>query len=269
MSAYNSERITGVCSTIDSLLGIEGHEGAAAPIQPVMEYMQAAAGGSPLCDRVFMYNPDAVAAWVYEKYRGLFTPLERRAGLKLPMLSVVPPVTPVCFASMYSGLMPEKHGIQKYVKPVLQVPTVFDDLSASGRKAAIVSTEGDSISMIFLERDVDYFIYKTKEECNRKALELISEDTHSLIVLYNGDYDHWMHRTSPDGRRALKSLKENIATFCEIHDAIGEKWSRHRTALAFAPDHGCHEVLGGMMGQHGIEAPCDMNIFHFWKFLTA
>ncbi len=260
MSAYNTECITGVCQTIDSLLGIEGHEGASAPIASVLE------NASGTCDRIFMYHPDAVAAWIYEKYRALFTPLEKRTDLKLPMLSVVPPVTPVCFASMYSGMQPEKHGIRQYVKPVLHVQTVFDDLVRAGKKAAVVSTKGDSISLIFLERDIDYFIYPTKEECNRKALELIREDRHELIVLYNGDYDYWMHRTSPDGRRALKSLKENISTFCGICDAVNESWKGHRTALAFAPDHGCHEVMGGLMGQHGIEAPCDMNIDHFWKF---
>jgi len=260
MSAYNTECITGVCQTIDSLLGIEGHEGAAAPIASVLE------NASGACDRIFMYHPDAVAAWIYEKYRALFAPLEKRADLKLPMLSVVPLVTPVCFASMYSGMQPEKHGILQYVKPVLRVQTVFDDLVRAGKKAAIVSTEGDSISLIFLERDIDYYIYKTKEECNRKALELIREDRHDLIVLYNGDYDYWMHRTSPDGRRALKSLKENTETFCGICDAVNESRKRHRTALAFAPDHGCHEVMGGRLGQHGIKAPCDMNIDHFWKF---
>jgi predicted AlkP superfamily pyrophosphatase or phosphodiesterase len=255
MGIYNSDCITGVCGTIDSLLGIPGHEGAAAPLPEI----------TGRCDRVFMYHPDAVAAWIYEKYRGLFAPLEERVNMNLPMLSVVPPVTPVCFASMYTGMQPEQHGIRKYVKPVLRVPTVFDDAVRAGKKAAVVSTEGDSISLIFLERDIDYFIYRTKEECCRKALELIREDRHDLIVLYNGDYDYWMHRTSPDGRRALKSLKENIETFCTVCDTAKEAWKGHASAVAFAPDHGCHEIAGGLLGQHGIKAPCDMNIFHFWR----
>lgn len=61
-----------------------------------------------------------------EKYRAHFAQLEKRAALRLPMRSVVPPVTPVAFASMYSGLQPAQHGIMKYEKPVLGVETVFD-----------------------------------------------------------------------------------------------------------------------------------------------
>lgn len=58
----------------------------------------------------------------------------------------MPSVTPVCFASMYSGVMPEIHGIMRYEKPVLKIKTVFDALAAAGKRCAIVSTEGDSIS---------------------------------------------------------------------------------------------------------------------------
>ena len=60
-------------------------------------------------------------------------------------------VTPVCFGTMYTGLSPQEHGIMKYRKPVLQVDTVFDYLVKEKKKAAIISTEGDSISRIFLE----------------------------------------------------------------------------------------------------------------------
>jgi len=75
------------------------------------------------------------------------------------MLSVMPSVTPVCFASMYTGAMPNVHGIQAYEKPVLSTDTVFDAFIRADLKPAIVSTANDSISCIFLERDMDYFIF--------------------------------------------------------------------------------------------------------------
>ena len=46
----------------------------------------------------------------------------------MPMLSVMPSVTPVCFASMYTGVMPDVHGIKFYTKPVLKIETFFDVL---------------------------------------------------------------------------------------------------------------------------------------------
>lgn len=262
--AFNQICITKTAATICALLGIACHEGADAPLPGVLKKAQEVFG-SPSCDRVFMYNPDAVAMWIYEKYRDYFKELERNAPLKLPELSVAPPVTPVCFGSMYSGMQPGEHGIQKYEKPILQVKTVFDDVPAAGKKAAIVSTAGDSISEIFLKRPVDYFIYPTKEECNAKAMELIGEDRHDLIVLYNGDYDYQMHRHTPEGRRPLRALQENIETFNSICGRIRECWKSHSAVAAFAPDHGCHRSCL-FLGNHGVDEPCDMNIMHFYGF---
>lgn len=261
--------ITRTASTVLSLLGVSAPAEMAPPIGQVL---QAADGrfspleGVPVCDRVFLYNPDAIAMWIYEKYADYFTEMEKLTDLRLNMLSVVPPVTPVCFGSMYSGLQPADHGILKYEKPVLKVTTLFDLLAKAGKKAAIVSTEGDSISRIFLEREMDYFIHPHKETCNQKALELIAGDKYDCIVLYNGDYDYHMHRHTPEGKRALRALCENIDTFMELHAAIRTHWNAHRTALAFAPDHGCHKAYA-FLGAHGKNLPCDMNIPHFYSLL--
>ena len=258
MNGFNDVSIDRVASSILSLLGVEKDPDMGREIESITEKRR--------CHRVIMYNPDAVAQWIYEGHRDLFSPILERIDLNIEMLSMVPPVTPVCFASMYSGLLPEKHGIREYVKPVLKCRTVFDILSQNGKKCAIVSTEGDSISKIFLERNIDYFIYKTKKECNDKALSLIDEDKYDLMVLYNGDYDHYMHRFSPEGKRSLKALKENIETYSMLLDRVEEKWKGHSTAIAFAPDHGCHKCLG-ILGNHGERIPKDMNIRHFWTFI--
>lgn len=256
---FNEICITQTAATILTLLGVTPLKQMAEPITDVIEKASS-------CDRVFMYNPDAVAMWIYEKYVDYFKEMSKEVSLKIPMLSVIPPVTPVCFGSMYTGLEPSEHGILKYEKPILKVPTVFDLLAKSGKKAAIVSTDGDSISKIFLEREIDYFIYKTKEECNKKALELIRQDAHDLIVLYNGDYDYQMHRHTPEGKKAVKALQENITTYMQLHSSIKAHWTSHHTALAFAPDHGCHRAYG-FLGNHGENKPWDMNIMHFYSFI--
>lgn len=258
MDGYNDIEITKVAASILSLLGVDYDKSMNAPSDEVLSLGH--------CDRVFMYNPDAIAEWVYESYRDMFSPIISNCDLNLEMKSVYPPVTPVCFASMYSGLSPEKHGIQRYEKPVLKCRTLFDILAENGKKVAIVSTEGDSISKIFLERDIDYFIYKTKQECNQKAHELIDQNNHNLIVLYNGDYDWAMHRFSPDGKRSIKALGENIETYVEILEHIKKAWRGMRTAVAFSPDHGCHRTYG-ILGTHGDMCVKDMNIRHFWTFV--
>lgn len=267
MPTYNDTPITKTASTILTLLGLQPDPSMAAPIDAVLDGAQQAFGRKR-CGRILMYHPDAVAMWIYERYRNYFEELEQRLPHRLSMLSPVPPVTPVCFASMYSGLDPRRHGIMKYEKPVLKVKTVFDRMAEEERRAAVVSTEGDSVSRIFLGRGIDYFIYPTKEECNRKALALIEQDRHELIVVYNGDYDYFMHRFSPEGKRPLRALRENTETCCELYDAVKRCWKDHDSVAAFATDHGCHRA-GLLFGNHGIDAPCDRNIVYFYGFLPA
>ncbi len=293
LDGFNKICITQVASTVLTLLGAETEEASASenpaetqfsgattddtfqgaifqmapPIPDVLSKAQEKFGAEK-CDRVVMYNPDAIALWIYEKYyKKYFSRLEENTDLMLPMLSVFPPVTPVCFGSMYSGLQPAVHGIQSYTKPVLKCDTVFDRLIAAGKKAAIVSTAGDSISLIFLERKMDYFIYKSVKECNDKAAELIKSDEYDLIVLYNADYDYWMHRSSPTGLPAKNALRKNVAEYLALKELIKSEWKgKHRTALAFAPDHGCHR-WHWLLGMHGINEPCDMNTVHLWSFI--
>ena len=257
--------ITDTAATVEALLGVAPRTGMAPPLGAVLSEVRGAFGADG-CDRAFWYNPDAIALWIYKRYASMFAPLEERSDMSLVLRSAVPPVTPVCFASMYSGLLPEEHGIRKYEKPVVTCRTVFDDLADAGRRAAIVSTSGDSMSLIFGGRNIDYYIYDSMKECNAKAMELIDRDEHDFIALYNGDYDHWMHRFGPEGRPALWALGEDIDTWCGLHDAIKEKWTGHRTALAFAPDHGCHYKYG-IFGSHGQDILRDMYIRHFYAFI--
>ena len=105
MNGLNEVSIERVASTILSLLGVEKEKEMTNEIEMVTKERK--------CDRVIMYNPDAVAEWIYEAHRDLFAPVLNKIDLNLEMLSMVPPVTPVCFASMYSGLLPEKHGIRE------------------------------------------------------------------------------------------------------------------------------------------------------------
>lgn len=271
---FNTMDLTSVRPTVEALLGLKTTRATDFDIKPVERVLTLAKlkfGEKRQrvidCDRVFLYHPDAVASWVYEKHISIFRPLTSRAGLTCDMVSVEPPLTPVCFASMYSGLQPKEHGIRTYEKPVLKVNTVFDDLAAAGLKVAVICTAGDSIAEIFQERNVDYYIYEKMEHCNMKAMELIEKDCHDLIVLYNGNYDDAMHKKGPESKAALQALRENVATFCQIHDAIKKYWTGHNTVLAFAPDHGCHKTFFGR-GNHGKKTPEDMNIKHFYSFLN-
>ena len=185
MDCRNSLRITQTAGTVARLMGFAMPEGADDANEIVLQLAQKTLAGKPV-ERALLYNPDAIALWLYQKYTHLFAEVIQNSQMALPVYSVMPSVTPVCFASMYTGLNPENHGIQAYVKPVLTVPTLFDAAIAAGRRPVIISTEGDSISKIFLEREMDYIICKTHDECNARGAEVLAEDKYDLITVYNG-----------------------------------------------------------------------------------
>ena len=115
---------------------------------------------------------------------------------------------------------------------------------------------------------MDYFICPTVDACTARALELIEEDRHDFILLYNADYDSEMHRSAPESAQSLETLRKNISVIDTIARTIRRHWSDHETLLGFAPDHGCHEIDGGL-GSHGLDMPEDLNILHFYTVISG
>lgn len=259
--------ITSVCASVLEAMQLPVPP-ALGPANPLLTALRQQTLGSRPADRVLLYNPDAVAYWLYQKYTPAFTPAALCSALAMPLRSVMPTVTPVCFASMYTGVLPEVHGIRKYTKPVLQTQTLFDFLPAQGKRCAIVSTAGDSISKIFLEREIDYYIYDSVEEVNAKARALVAEDKYDLITVYNGDYDGAMHRHGPEGAESLAALERNVAFYAALVADVRRCWRGHNVLYGFCPDHGCHEIVGGC-GSHGLDMTEDMNVIHFYGVQAA
>ena len=136
---HASTCITSVAPSVARILGFAPPK-CAGDGNPALDQLAADAFSGRKADRALLYNPDAIAHHLFAHYADLFLPVLRHAPLALPMQSVMPSVTPVCFASMYTGALPDVHGIQAYVKPVLTCDTLFDAAIRAGRKPAIVST---------------------------------------------------------------------------------------------------------------------------------
>ena len=259
----NEKSLDTLCAALTYAIGIDAPKCAAPANEVLTAYVDEKFGGEK-ADRIFMYNPDAVAQWIYEKYPQLMKRAIAITDLALPMCTVMPSVTPVCFGTMYTGAQPCVHGIQKYEKPIIRIDTIFDALIRAGKKVAIVSDPKCSIANIFLERELDYFRFNTYEEVNAKAAELILEDKHDFIVVYNGNYDSRMHKVSPEGYEALAELRANDQAFGTFASLIENNWKHHNTLLGFAMDHGCHEI-DGECGSHGLDMEEDLNIVHLYK----
>ena len=259
----NEYSLDTLCATLAYAMGIEKPACAAEPSEKLSAYIDEMLGGEKT-ERIFMYNPDAIASWIYRKYLHLLDVVTKRCNVEIGFRSVMPSVTPVCFGTMYTGAQPEVHGIRAYVKPVITIDTLFDAMIRAGKRAAIVSTTGDSMSKIYLEREMDYYIYDTPEEVNAKAAELIIADKYDFIAVYNGNYDSRMHKVGPENYEALAELRSNTRTAGMFAELINERWKKHNTLFGFAMDHGCHEIDGGC-GSHGLDMDEDINIVHLYK----
>ena len=262
---YNSDSLDTICATLAYAIGVETPKCAASKNEELANYIDKVFDGEK-ADRVVMYNPDAIAQWIYQKYPEYLKNAVANTEKEIYLSSVMPSVTPVCFGTMYTGAQPAVHGIQKYEKPVIKIDTIFDRLIAAGKKVAVITYGKCSISRIFLERDMDYYHFEEGgiEEVNAKAMEVILRDEHDFIVVYNGNYDSVMHKNGPESAKSLAELRVNDHIFSVISNLVKSHWKQHNTLLGFAMDHGCHEIDGGC-GSHGLDMPEDINIVHLYK----
>ena len=260
---HNKDSLDSLAGALAYAIGIEAPKQANAANTSLTDYVDRAFGGQR-ADRIFMYNPDAVGQWLSRKYPQLIAEVEAICELELPMATVMPSVTPVCFGTMYTGAQPAVHGITKYEKPIIRIDTLFDALLRAGKRVAIVADDRCSMGKIFLDREMDYFIYPTIEQINAKAAELILADGHDFIAVYNGNYDATMHKNGTEALISLAELRTNSRTFGTFAEMIREHWSGHNTLMGFAMDHGCHDI-DGECGSHGLDMDEDINILHFYK----
>ena len=149
--------IASLTPTLCALCGVSAPFDCGAPaLEPVLGLAREALGGQAV-RRCLVFAPDAFGGQLRGVLPDLFARVAAAAPLAVPLRSIDPPWTPVCFASMFTGAGPERHGIRKYEKPVLSIDTVFDAFARAGRRVAIVAVHDSSIDRIFRGRALDYF----------------------------------------------------------------------------------------------------------------
>ena len=214
-------------------------------------------------DKCLVYAPDAIGTHFFQKYSSLFEKVLKHTSLNVSLCSVYPPKTPVCFASMFTGGLPESHGIMAYERPVLQCDTIFDALIRDGKKVAIVAVANSSIDLIFRDRKIDYYSEKYDEQVTKRTIELLESDKHDFILAYHQEYDDTLHKTTPQSERAIQAVKRHIDSFDRIGSAFELHWKHYNRIIMFAPDHGAHIDSDSQKGSHGENIPEDMRIQHF------
>jgi len=210
--------------------------------------------GPARVERVLVYAPDAIGRVFLCSHPELKRRLVAASDVQVELRAMTPPKTPVCYASMFTGALPEVHGIRKYERPVLTCDTLFDVLarrdmtelpgnsdrvpSQTAGRVAIVAVKDCSMDIIFRNRPIDYFTEGDDQQVTGRALELVRDNKHDFIVAYNQEYDDTLHRTRHDGPEALAAAARHVGTFERFLQATEESWAANSRALLFAPDHG-------------------------------
>lgn len=259
----DSECIASLTATVSALLGIEPP--ALARHSALVPFLQAATErGLVPVEKCLVYAPDALGEWLYRKHTALFAAVQEHAPISVLLRAVMPPVTPVCFASMFTGALPEDHGIRRYERPVLRCDTLFDALLRAERKVAIVAVRNCSMDLIFRERAMDYFSEPYDAEVEERARALLAQGQHDVLVVYQQAYDDALHGTTPESPQALQALRDHIASFARLAAAFDRHWGNFRRAIFFTPDHGAHVDSATGRGTHGQGIPEDMFVRHFF-----
>lgn len=261
--AISRAPITAVTMSLSKALGIDPPEYATCSVQALDDFVKSASDGNGV-DRLVIFNPDAIGEWIARKYSALLHNF-MSSDLIVPMSSVVPPKTPVCFGSIYTGATPEQHGITHYNKITLTIDTFFDALVRADKRAAIVTVANQSMDILFRGRNIDYFPLKNDAAVLSKALQLIEQNDYDVIAIYNQEYDDIMHRTSPKSVLSKRALKHYNASYGKILDAVKLHYKNHNTLVGALTDHGVHRSPY-LLGTHGKDIPKDMNILHFYSF---
>lgn len=263
----NSISLTRLAASVATAMAITPPREADSAVPQVQALVQNNAK-SGKAERVLLFNPDAIGQWLYQRYTMEFAPVMERTQLVLPMLAAFPPVTPVCFATMYTGAAPAVHGIQKYEKPVVKTDSLFDALARAEKKTALVAVEGSSMDLIFRNREIDYYTEKDDAAAVARGKLLLEDSDYEVICVYVQAYDDNMHDTEPESPESYAAMVQHMKDFALLADTAKKAWEKYDTLVVFAPDHGIHKTIFGV-GDHYADIPEDMNMLHFYGFQPA
>lgn len=218
----------------------------------------------PLVTRALVFVADAIGTHLVKSDEDAFAPVIVHAPLRIEVRSVMPSITPVCMASMFTGAPPEVHGNRTKDRRVLSCDTIFDAFARAGRKVAVATVRDSSIDLIFRNRPMDVFAEAYDPEVAERTHELLEQNEHDLILVYQQEYDDRMHATTPRSPEALRALHRHIEDFAALASAARARWAGSVHAVAFLSDHGVHLDPKTGRGDHGSDLPEDLEVTHFW-----
>lgn len=256
--------IQAVTPTLCKLLGISSPTlCTVSPLEDICQQAKELFHGDH-AQKCLIFAPDTLGNHLSHITPSFFETVRHLAPIVVSLRAVMPSKTPVCFASMFTGAPPAHHGIRKYEKPILTCDTLFDALLRADKRVAIVAVKGCSIDRIFRGRNIDYFSEPYDPDVTVRALSLLKENHHDVIVVYHQEYDDTMHATTSFAPEAIQAVKNHLDGFVKLSEAVDRYWQSYHRIITFTPDHGAHINPTTGKGDHGEDIPEDMELMHFY-----
>ena len=134
---------------------------------------------------------------------------------------------------------------------------------------AIVAVHDSSMDLIFRERNIEYFSEQYDEDVLGRAVDLIKENRHNLIIVYQQEYDDLLHKNDPFSDVCIQAVANHVRSFNTIAKTARQEWVGQNNAIIFAPDHGAHVDSVTGKGDHCMNIPEDMQLFHWYGINSA
>jgi len=268
--------LTNFAATVAEAMGLEKDAHMSDSVKSLAQKILAAAGGE--IEKALFFHADAVPAYAVNKYEEIFAPVKSRTDWVIPFRAVMPSITPVCFAAMFSGTYPDRNGVPKYVTPMIRedlvqpsicTTTLIDILVKAGKKVAVVTCENGCIASMLYNRGETLKIIPNddNDEIFNEAYRTLESGEFDAVFVYQFSYDHTMHRYGPESEEALGELKVLTDRFAALSDLAHKIWADKRTLTVFNADHGAHTTVSG--GSHGEDRPEDMDMLWFFGACAA
>jgi hypothetical protein len=105
--------IGSLTATVCGLFGIDAPALTSEPMLASNRTRARGAFGDRTIERALVYCPDALGDHVWARCPEHVRSVEASCPQGVRVSSVVPPKTPVCFASVFTGAPPERHGVRQ------------------------------------------------------------------------------------------------------------------------------------------------------------
>lgn len=166
--------------------------------------------------------------------------------------TALPSTTYPGFASLLTGLLPERHGVRATAAPParLQVATLFDACAATGRRSAAV--QGDHLMHAFLGTEVASLIwppggvvpegvqsdahgYPTNEAVLPHLVSVARDQSMDFVFGHLNEADTVGHDTGPGSPESLACFRATDRAVGAVLDALVGDWGR--TVVMVVSDH--------------------------------